>query len=91
VKLQFSRDGRFLVLQWQRQQPPVYVRVWDLAPAWRAWIEAPTTTEQDLRRVACRIVRADGLDGAFSDADAELFPIDRGHQEPCPKRQEAER
>jgi hypothetical protein len=81
VKLQFTADGEFLLATGARGS----IRVWNLRPSWRAWIEAPTTTEQELRRVACRIVRADGLGGAFEDSELELFQIDRAHREPCPE------
>jgi hypothetical protein len=90
MKVQFSHDGHFLVLQWQRRQPPVDVRIWDLRPAWRAWIEDQTTAEKNLRRVACRVVRADAHDGCFSNAEAELFQIDPAYQEPCPNPQRGE-
>lgn len=86
MKLQFTRDGEFLVLTaTQGPRTPISVRIWDLRPSWRTWIEAPTTTEQELRRVACRIVRADGLGGAIDDTELDLFQINRAHREPCPE------
>jgi hypothetical protein len=86
MKLQFTPDGEFLVLTAaQGPRAPISLRIWDLRPSWRAWIEAPTTTEQELRRVACRIVRADGLGGAIDDTELDLFQINRSHREPCPE------
>jgi hypothetical protein len=86
MKLQFTPDGEFLVLTAaQGPRAPISVRIWDLRPSWRTWIEAPTTTEQELRQVACRIVRADGLGGAIDDTELDLFQINRAHREPCPE------
>jgi hypothetical protein len=84
AKLQFTRDGQFLVLQRVELQSPVSVRIWDLRPSWRQWIEDPQTTEEELRQVACRIVRMDGAGGAFDETETELFQIDPAHREPCP-------
>jgi hypothetical protein len=86
AKLQFTQDGQFLVLQRVQLQAPVSVRIWDLRPSWREWIDSPKTTEQELRRVACRIVRMDGIGGAFDETETELFQIDAAHREPCPER-----
>ena len=85
AKLQFTRDGQFLVLQRVELQSPVSLRIWDLRPSWRQWIEDPKTTEEELRKVACRIVRMDGTGGAFNEAETELFQIDAPHREPCPQ------
>ena len=86
MKLQFTPDGEFLVLTaTQGPRAPISLRIWDLRPSWRTWIKAPTTTEQELRRVACRIVRADGLGGAIDDTELDLFQIDRKYREPCPE------
>jgi hypothetical protein len=85
AKLQFTRDGQFLVLQRVQLQSPVSVRIWDLRPSWRQWIENPETTEEELRKVACRIVRMDGTGGAFNETETELFQIDPTHREPCPQ------
>jgi hypothetical protein len=86
VELKFGRNGEFLVLQWQHPtKSDVYVRVWDLQPSWLMWIESPKTTEEELRRVACRVVRADGLGGAFDETEMELFQIDSANKEPCPE------
>jgi len=85
VKLQFTRDGEFLVLQ--RVQPPsqIFVRIWDLRPSWRAWIADPNTSEQQLRAAACRVVRMEGGDGAFDEMASKLFQIDAAHRTPCPE------
>ena len=85
AKLQFTRDGQFLLLQRLQFQLPVLVRIWDLRSSWRRWIEDPKTTEEDLRGMACRIVRMDGTGGAFDEAEMELFQIDPEHREPCPE------
>jgi hypothetical protein len=87
ANLQFTRDGQFLVLQRAQLQLPVSVRIWDLRPSWRAWVQDPNTTEQELRKVACRIVRMDGTGGAFDETEIELFQIDLVHREPCPDPQ----
>jgi hypothetical protein len=86
AKLQFTQDGQFLMLQRVQLQSPVSIRIWDLRPPWRQWIENPKTTEQELRRVACRIVLMDGTGGAFDETETELFQIDAAHREPCPGR-----
>ncbi|HWX28949.1 MAG TPA: hypothetical protein VNZ53_16105 [Steroidobacteraceae bacterium] len=86
AKLQFTADGQFLVLQRVQLQLPMSVRIWDLRPSWRRWIENPETTEEELRKVACRIVRMDGTGGAFDETETELFQIDAAHREPCPAR-----
>jgi len=86
AKLQFTEDGQFLVLQRVQLQLPMSVRIWDLRPSWRRWIENPETTEEELRKVACRIVRMDGTGGAFDETETELFQIDAAHREPCPAR-----
>jgi hypothetical protein len=89
VKLQFTADGEFLVLTAsQGFRSPAMVRIWNLRPSWREWIGDPKTTEAELRRAACRIVRADGLGGTIDDTDLDLFQIDRAYQEPCPKPRE---
>jgi hypothetical protein len=71
----------------QRIQFPsqVFVRIWDLRPSWRARIEDPNTTEQQLRAAACRVVRMEEGDGAFDEIALRLFQIDAAHREPCPK------
>ena len=84
AKLQFTADGQFLVLQRAELQSPVSVRIWDLRPSWRQWIEDPKTTEDELRQVVCRIVRMDGIGGAFDETETELFQIEPAHREPCP-------
>ena len=85
AKLQFSRDGQFLVLQRIQFPSQVFLRVWDLRSSWQAWIEDPSTTEQELRAVACRVVRMEGGDGAFDEMASKLFQIDAAHREPCPE------
>jgi hypothetical protein len=85
ARLQFTSDGKFLVLQRVQLQSPVAVRIWDLRPSWRGWIENPKIAEQELSKVACRIVRMDGTGGAFDEAEMELFQIDAAHREPCPE------
>jgi hypothetical protein len=85
AKLQFSRDGEFLVEQRVQFPSQVFVRIWDLRPAWLGWVEDPNTTEQELRTAACRIVRMEGGDGAFDDMALKLFQIDAAHREPCPE------
>ena len=85
AKLQFTGDGQFLVLQRVQLQSPVSIRIWDLRPSWRRWIENPKTTESELRRIACRIVRMDGTGGAFDETETELFQIDAARREPCPE------
>jgi hypothetical protein len=85
AKLQFTHDGQFLVLQRAQLQLPVSVRIWDLRPSWQGWVTDEKTTEEELREVACRTVRMDSGDGGFNKMEIELFQIDPGHQEPCPK------
>jgi hypothetical protein len=85
AKLQFTQDGQFLVLQRVQFPSQNFVRIWDLRPSWRAWIEDPNTTEQQLRAAACRVVRMEGGDGAFDDMALKLFQIDAAHREPCPE------
>ncbi|HEY1259947.1 MAG TPA: hypothetical protein VGF34_11915 [Stellaceae bacterium] len=86
VKLQFTADGEFLVLTAsQGFRSAAMVRIWNLRPSRREWIDDPKTTETELRRAACRIVRADGLGGAIDDTDLDLFQIDRAYREPCPE------
>jgi hypothetical protein len=85
AKLQFTRDGEFLVLQRIQFPSQVFVRIWDLRPSWRARIEDPNTTEQQLRAAACRVVRMEEGNGAFDEIASKLFQIDAGHREPCPK------
>jgi hypothetical protein len=76
--------GQFLVLQRVELQSLVSVRIWNLRPSWRQWIEDPKTSEEELRRVACRIVRMDGTGGTFDETETELFQIDAVYSEPCP-------
>jgi hypothetical protein len=90
ANLRFTWDGQFLVLQRVQLQSPVSVRIWDMRPSWRAWVQGPNTTEQELRKVACRIVRMDGIGGAFDETDMELFQIDPAHREPCPDPQRSQ-
>lgn len=92
VKLQFTADGEFLVLTAsQGFRSAAMVRIWNLRPAWREWIDNPKTTEAELRRVACRIVRADGRGGTIDDTDLDLFQIDRAYRVPCPEPKEKQR
>jgi len=84
AKLQFTRDGQFLVMQRVQFPSQVFVRIWDLRPSRQAWIEDPNTTEQELRTAACRIVRMEAGDGAFDEMALKLFQIDAAHREPCP-------
>ncbi len=84
AKLQFTRDGQFLVA-WRVQFPSqVFVRVWDLRSSWLAWIEDPRTTEKALRAAACRVVRMEAGDGAFDVMAAKLFQINAARRKPCP-------
>jgi hypothetical protein len=69
-------------------QSPVLVRIWDMRSSWRVWVQDPNTTEQELRKLACRIVRMDGTGGAFDETEMELFQIDPMHREPCPETAE---
>jgi hypothetical protein len=85
AKLQFTRDGEFLVLQRVQFPSQNFVRIWDLRPSWRAWIEDPNTTEQELRVAACRVVRMEEGNGAFDEMASKLFQIDAAHREPCPE------
>jgi hypothetical protein len=85
AKLQFTQDGQFLVLQRIQFPSQIFVRIWDLRPTWRAWIEDPNTSEQQLQAAACRVVRMEGGDGAFDDMALKLFQIDAAHREPCPE------
>jgi hypothetical protein len=82
TQLQFTTNGQHLVLlqQWEHRGP-ISVRIWDLRPAWRDWIDQASAKE--LGKIACRLVRADG-DGAFTEEQIEQFQIDRTHKEPCP-------
>ncbi len=82
TKLQFTQDGQFLVEQRIQFASHVFIRIWDLRPSRLAWIEDPSTTEQELRAAACRIVRMEG-DGAFDEMALKLFQIDTAHREPC--------
>jgi hypothetical protein len=86
MKLQFTADGEFLVLTVSRgPRTPVGVRVWNLRPSWHAWIaDDHSTSERDLREAACRVVRADGDNGALGDTELDLFQIDPAYREPCP-------
>ena len=85
IKLQFTRDGEFLVLLRVQLPLQVFVRIWDLRPSWRAQIEDPNTTEQQLRAAACRVVRMEEGNGAFDEMASKLFQIDAAHREPCPE------
>jgi hypothetical protein len=85
AKLQFTRDGEFLMLQRVQFPSQIFVRVWDLRPSWRAWIENPNRPEQELRAAACRVVRMEEGKGAFDEIALKLFQIDPAHQEPCPE------
>jgi hypothetical protein len=89
VKLQLTRDGQFLVEQQMNFGSPMTVRIWDLNSSWRNWIRSPKTTEQELRRMACRVVLMDGA-GAFDEAEIELFQIRPEYREPCPQPTGAE-
>lgn len=84
AKLQFTRDGQFLVAQRVQFPSQVFIRIWDLRPSWLAWIEDPNTTEKELRAAACRIVRMEAGDGAFDEIASKLFQIDAARREPCP-------
>jgi len=84
TKLQFTRDGEFLIMQRIQFPSQIFVRIWDLRPTWRAWIEDPKTSEQQLRAAACLVVRMEGGDGAFDEMASKLFQIDPAHREPCP-------
>lgn len=85
AKLQFTRDGEFLMLQRVQFPLQVFVRIWDLRQSRRAWIEDPGTTEQQLRAAACRVTRMEEGDGAFDEMASKLFQIDPEHREPCPE------
>jgi hypothetical protein len=89
AKLQFTHDGEFLVLQRMQFPSQVFVRIWDLRPSWRARLEDPNTTEQQLRAAACRVVRMEEGNGAFDEIALKLFQIDAAHREPCPDPTEA--
>src|SRR6266404_9177156 len=88
AKLQFTRDGQFLVAQRVQFPSQVFIRIWDLRPSWLAWIEDPNTTEKALRAAACRIVRMEAGDGAFDEIASKLFQIDAARREPCPGTEE---
>jgi len=89
AKLQFTRDGQFLVAQRVQFPSQVFIRIWDLRPSWLAWIEDPNTTEKALRAAACRIVRMEAGDGAFDEIASKLFQIDAARREPCPRTEGA--
>src|SRR5262249_33212679 len=76
VKLQFTHDGEFLVLQRVRFPSQVFVRIWDLRRSRWARIEDPNTTEQQLRAAACRLVRMEEGNGAVDEMALKLFLID---------------
>jgi hypothetical protein len=88
AKLQFTRDGQFLVAQRVQFPSQVFIRIWDLQPSWLAWTEDPNTTEKELRAAACRIVRMEAGDGAFDETASKLFQIDAARREPCPGMRE---
>ncbi len=98
LKLQFSRDGGYLLLTQQRQfNTPATIRIWNLDTAWRDWIDPPERTDGAprgganitvLRQTACRIILADGL-GAFDAAQGELFQIAEPFRQPCPDQHAA--
>jgi hypothetical protein len=83
TQLDFTGDGQFLVSQLGRLRGPVSVRIWDLRPARQEWI-GRGADERDLRELACRIVRMDGISGDFDETERELFPVAAAQGEPCP-------
>ena len=83
TQLDFTGDGQFLVSQLGRLRGPVSVRIWDLRPARQDWIERGAD-ERELRELACRIVRMDGIGGDFDQTERELFPVAAAQGEPCP-------
>jgi hypothetical protein len=75
-KLQFSKDGNFLVLQ---QQPlfggPMRVRVWNISERQRAWLMEEADVKQ-LQSLACAIVRANS--NAYDDPRANILAFKIG-------------
>jgi hypothetical protein len=83
LRMHFTQDGGFLFLHQQKRfNDPVQVRVWDLRPAWKDWIQR--IDADGLRSVACRIVRSEGKGGSFTGAQAQLLNIEPSRRTPCP-------
>src|SRR5262249_17803406 len=63
VRLEFSKDGRFLMLvqnvggDWRE----VDVKIWNLGSAWRGMIESTATDEARLARLACHVISEAGM------------------------------
>ena len=76
-----------MLLQLQQYNGPGSVRIWDLRPArrtwvdWRTWIDKASTEE--LRKAAYRLVRDEGEGGSFTIDQMEQFQIDDAHRQPC--------
>jgi hypothetical protein len=83
TQLDFTGDGQFLISQLAGLRGPVSVRIWDLRPAWQDWLDRGAD-ERNLRELACRIVRMDGIGGDFDQTERELFPVAAAQGEPCP-------
>ena len=84
TQLQFTPNGGFLMLlQLQQYDGPGSIRIWDLRPARRAWIDKASTEE--LRKAACRLVRGEGKGGSFTRDQMEQLQIDDAHRQPCPE------
>ena len=99
LKLEFTPDGAYLLLTQQRQfNTPGTVRVWNLQASWHDWIDPPPGAANEqrrradmptLRRLACRIILADGQDATFDASQANLFQIAEPFRQPCQDQQAA--
>jgi hypothetical protein len=81
-RLDFSTDGKFLVMQssdFQRRM--VSVRVWDIGPAWKTVVDETRDDFRALRRLACRVAAID-----TENSDVETFELQQWQvrDQPCP-------
>jgi Novel STAND NTPase 1 len=81
VRLTFSNGGRYLVLE---QNIPewrgVDVKIWDLGSARQELINARTTDETRLTRIACHAIRESG---SSNTDQLKLFDIPAAFADPC--------
>ena len=75
-KLQFTSNGDYLILNrgLMGSGSPTLVRVWDLRPAWREWINKADQLSA-LREKACSLVGADHSRGGIDDTEIRIFKI----------------